>query len=100
MAYDLVIRGGSVVDGTGVPARRADVAVAGERIAAIGEIAEPGRTEIDATGKYVTPGFVDVHTHLDAQIAWDPVASSSCYHGVTSVVLGNCGVTFASTSSD
>lgn len=95
MAYDLVIRGGSVVDGSGSPPRQADVAVAGDRIAAIGEVAEPGRSEIDATGKYVTPGFVDIHTHLDAQIAWDPIASSSCYHGVTSVVLGNCGVTFA-----
>ena len=95
MAYDLVIRHGTVVDGTGAPAKQADVAVAGNRIAAIGQIEQSGTREIDATGKTVTPGFVDIHTHLDAQIAWDPIASSSCYHGVTSVVLGNCGVTFA-----
>ena len=61
----------------------------------MGEVHGKGRREIDAAGKVVTPGFVDIHTHLDAQIAWDPIASSSCYHGVTSVVIGNCGVTFA-----
>jgi len=93
--HDLVVRGGRVVDGTGAPARLADVAVDGERITEIGPITERGRTEIDAAGAYVTPGFVDIHTHLDAQIAWDPDATSSCWHGVTSVVLGNCGVTFA-----
>ena len=95
MAYDLVIRNGTLVDGTGASARLGDVAVEGDRIAAIGKVAEHGRREIDADGKTVTPGFVDIHTHLDAQIAWDPIASSSCYHGVTSVVTGNCGVTFA-----
>jgi len=93
--HDLVIRGGTVVDGTGELARSADVAVDGERITAVGTVAERGRTELDASGAYVTPGFVDIHTHLDAQIAWDPDATSSCWHGVTSVVLGNCGVTFA-----
>ncbi|MDC0238412.1 amidohydrolase family protein [Gammaproteobacteria bacterium] len=95
MPHDLVIRNGSVVDGTGAPARRADVAVDGDRIVAVGEVSSRAKREIDAEGKTVTPGFVDIHTHLDAQIAWDPIASSSCYHGVTSVVLGNCGVTFA-----
>ena len=95
MAYDLVIRNGTLVDGTGAPGRRGDVAVEGDRIVALGEVDGKGRREIDATGKTVTPGFVDIHTHLDAQIAWDPIASSSCYHGVTSVVMGNCGVTFA-----
>jgi len=93
--HDLVIRGGTVVDGTGAAPVGGDVAVDGDRITAVGTVAEPGRAEIDARGAYVTPGFVDVHTHLDAQIAWDPDATSSCWHGVTSVVLGNCGVTFA-----
>ena len=93
--HDLVIKGGSVVDGTGAPAREADIAVDGDRITSIGTVTDPGRREIDVRGAYVSPGFVDVHTHLDAQMAWDPDATSSCWHGVTSVVLGNCGVTFA-----
>jgi N-acyl-D-aspartate/D-glutamate deacylase len=93
--HDLVVRGGTVVDGTGSPPVRGDVAVDGDRITLVGDVPDHGREEIDATGAYVTPGFVDVHTHLDAQIAWDPDATSSCWHGVTSVVLGNCGVTFA-----
>ncbi len=96
MPHDLVITNGTVVDGTGAPARRADVGIDGDRITAI---AAPGslggaRT-IDADGRYVTPGFVDLHSHLDAQIGWDPLMSSSCWHGVTSVVMGNCGMTFA-----
>jgi N-acyl-D-aspartate/D-glutamate deacylase len=93
--HDLVIRGGSVVDGSGRPAFAADVAIDGDRISAVGRVAERGRRELDAGGRIVTPGFVDIHTHLDAQLAWDPIASSSCWHGVTSVVIGNCGVTFA-----
>jgi len=93
--HDLVIRSGTVVDGTGGSPVMADIAVDGERITTVGVVADRGRTEIDASGAYVTPGFVDVHTHLDAQVAWDPDATSSCWHGVTSVVLGNCGVTFA-----
>ena len=95
MAHDIVIRNGTVIDGTGAKGIAADLAIDGDRISQVGEVAGVGRREIDATGKLVTPGFVDIHTHLDAQIAWDPIASSSCYHGVTSVVLGNCGVTFA-----
>ncbi|WP_420626377.1 N-acyl-D-amino-acid deacylase family protein [Candidatus Poriferisodalis sp.] len=95
MSHDTVIRGGLVVDGTGADAKVADVAIDGERITAVGEVPDSGRTEIDAAGKVVTPGFVDIHTHLDAQLAWDPIGSSSCWHGVTSVVMGNCGVTFA-----
>ncbi len=93
--YDVVVRGGTVVDGTGRDGYRADVGIRGDRVAALGEVRGSGRREIDAAGSIVTPGFVDIHTHLDAQLAWDPVLSSSCWHGVTSVVLGNCGVTFA-----
>lgn len=95
MAYDVVIKNGTVVDGTGRQPYRADVAVQGDRIAEVGTITEAGKRTIDAEGHIVTPGFVDIHTHLDAQIWWDPIASSSCWHGVTSVVMGNCGVTFA-----
>jgi N-acyl-D-aspartate/D-glutamate deacylase len=106
MDYDLVIRGGTVVDGTGSPARRADVAVRGDRIVAVGDSGAGGDVDgsagrtIDADGLVVAPGFVDAHTHLDAQLAWDPVATSSCWHGVTSVVLGNCGVAFAPCKPD
>ena len=100
MAVDLVIRGGSVIDGTGSLAFTADIAVEGDRIVEIGKVDSKGKREIDADGQIVTPGFVDIHTHLDAQLAWDPIASPSCWHGVTSVVLGNCGVTFAPVSKD
>jgi N-acyl-D-aspartate/D-glutamate deacylase len=100
MNHDIIIRNGTVVDGTGSAPRRADVGVAGDRIveivdAADGGIGARGRREIDASDRLVTPGFVDIHTHLDAQLAWDPIGTSSCWHGVTSVVMGNCGVTFA-----
>jgi N-acyl-D-amino-acid deacylase len=95
MDFDVVIRGGTVVDGTGAAARTADVAIRGDKVVAVGTVGGRGAQEIDADGCLVTPGFVDIHTHLDAQLAWDPIASSSCWHGVTSVVLGNCGVTFA-----
>ena len=94
--YDMVIRNGTVIDGTGAPARQADVAIAGNRVVAVAPgIIGSTNIDIDAEGKLVTPGFVDIHTHLDAQLAWDPIGSSSCYHGITSVVMGNCGVTFA-----
>jgi N-acyl-D-aspartate/D-glutamate deacylase len=93
--HDLVLRGGRIVDGTGRPAAEGDVAVDGDRVTAVGRVEGRGAREIDASGRLVTPGFVDIHTHLDAQLAWDPLASSSCWHGVTSVVIGNCGVTFA-----
>ncbi|MCH2425687.1 MAG: amidohydrolase family protein, partial [Acidimicrobiales bacterium] len=95
MAFDLIIRGGTVVDGTGAPPVTADVAVDGDRIAEVGRVEGRARREIDADGLVVTPGFVDIHTHLDAQMAWDPLGTSASWHGVTSVVLGNCGVTFA-----
>jgi N-acyl-D-aspartate/D-glutamate deacylase len=96
MAHDLVITGGTVVDGTGGPSRRADVGIDGDRITAVGDVDRGGAGRvIDAEGRLVTPGFVDLHSHLDAQIGWDPTMSSSCWHGVTSVVMGNCGMTFA-----
>lgn len=101
MAHDLIIRNGSVLDGTGAAACRADVAVDGDRITAIGDLtAETATREIDASGHVVTPGFVDLHTHLDAQIAWDPMMTSSSWHGVTTVLMGNCGVTFAPVAPD
>jgi N-acyl-D-amino-acid deacylase len=100
MAHDLVIRNGLIVDGTGSPGAIGDLAVDGDRITAVGTIDERGRREIDAEGKVVTPGFVDIHTHLDAQLSWDPLGTSSCWHGVTSVVIGNCGVTFAPCAPD
>lgn len=96
MGHDLVIANGTVVDGTGAPPRAADVGIDGERIVAVGDVDRTGAGEvIDATDRFVSPGFVDLHSHLDAQIAWDPLMSSSCWHGVTSVVMGNCGMTFA-----
>jgi N-acyl-D-aspartate/D-glutamate deacylase len=93
--HDLVLRGGTVIDGTGAPARVADLAITDGVVTEIGEVDGLARREIDAEGRLVTPGFVDIHTHLDAQLAWDPTASSSCWHGVTTIVVGNCGVTFA-----
>jgi N-acyl-D-aspartate/D-glutamate deacylase len=93
--YDLVIRGGTVIDGTGAAPFKADVALKGNSIAAIGTIAGSGTEEIEATGKLVTPGFVDIHTHYDAQALWDDHLSPSSSHGVTTVVMGNCGVGFA-----
>src|SRR5690606_29451952 len=103
--HDLVIRGGTVVDGSGAPARAADIAIDGDRIVEVvdrdaGGSAGPGRREIDATDLLVTPGWVDVHTHYDAQATWDPYLTPSGFHGVTTVVMGNCGVGFAPVAPD
>jgi len=95
MAYDIVIRNGSVIDGTGAPARRADVAIADGRIVALGEVTDSAARTFDAGDCVVAPGFVDPHTHYDAQICWDGAVTPSSWHGVTSVVMGNCGVGIA-----
>ena len=93
--HDIVIRGGTIMDGTGKAAFSGDVAIAGGRITAVGGKQGPARREIDATGLMVTPGWVDVHTHYDGQAMWDPLLTPSCWHGVTTVLFGNCGVGFA-----
>jgi len=101
MAHDLIIRNGTIVDGTGSQSYRADVAIDGDRITAIGDLsAAQAIREIDASGLIVSPGFIDLHTHLDAQVAWDPMMTSSSWHGVTTVLIGNCGVTFAPVAPD
>jgi N-acyl-D-amino-acid deacylase len=99
MSHDLIISGGSVIDGTGSDPGKADVAIDGDRITRIGDLSGVDAARvIDAAGKIVTPGFVDLHTHLDAQVGWDPEMKSSSYHGVTTALIGNCGVTFAPVS--
>jgi N-acyl-D-aspartate/D-glutamate deacylase len=100
MGYDLVIRNGTVVDGSGLGSYRADVGIVGDRIAFVGRIKERAAHEIDAEGHVVTPGFVDGHTHMDAQVFWDATGSNSCWHGVTTAVMGNCGFTLAPVRSD
>jgi N-acyl-D-aspartate/D-glutamate deacylase len=92
---DLIIRGGTIVDGSGVAPYVGDIAIDGERIVEVGEVAGEGRREIDATGLLVTPGWVDIHTHYDGQATWDPVMAPSSWHGVTTAIMGNCGVGFA-----
>jgi N-acyl-D-amino-acid deacylase len=95
MSHDIVVRGGQLVDGTGREPVRGDLAIDDGIITALGEVEGAGRQEIDAEGHMVTPGFVDIHTHLDAQIGWDPDCTPVSWHGVTTVLMGNCGVTFA-----
>jgi N-acyl-D-amino-acid deacylase len=95
MPYDLVIKNGTLIDGSGMPRYRADVAVHRGKIAAIGRIRDSAKDVVDAEGHVVSPGFIDGHTHMDAQIFWDPIGTSSCYHGITTAVMGNCGFTLA-----
>ena len=93
--HDTVIRGGTIVDGSGKPAYIGDVALEGGKIAQVGGKAGPARRDIDAMGLLVTPGWVDVHTHYDGQATWDKELAPSSWHGVTTVLMGNCGVGFA-----
>jgi len=92
MTYDLVIKNAQICDGTGAPAQGGSVGVSEGRIVAIDRSLSGGKREINADGLTLAPGFIDIHTHYDAQISWDPLLTSSCWHGVTSVLMGNCGV--------
>ena len=95
MSHDLIIRDGLIVDGTGSAPYAGDVAIDGDTIAAVGKVDGQAKQEIRADGFAVTPGFIDLHTHLDAQIGWDPMLTPISWHGVTTALMGNCGVTFA-----
>ena len=98
--YDSIVRNGTIIDGTGNDRFVADIAIKDGKIAKIGQITDPATNEIDATGKLVTPGWVDIHTHYDGQATWDPLLAPSSWHGVTTVVMGNCGVGFAPVKPD
>jgi len=93
--HDIVIRGGTILDGTGAAAFAGDVAIDRDHLSQVGGKAGPGKRDIDANGLLVTPGWVDVHTHYDGQATWDPVLVPSSWHGVTTILFGNCGVGFA-----
>src|ERR1700754_520380 len=100
MAYDLLIKNGRVVDGSGMPAFRGDVAVTNGKIVAIGKLRDTASRTIEADGLVVAPGFIDNHCHYDAQVTWDPLCSFSCYHGATSVIIGNCSLSLAPARRD
>ncbi len=93
--YDIIIRNGTIIDGSGMPRFRADLGIEGGKIAAIGRLHENAHETIDADGHIVSPGIIDAHTHMDAQVFWDPIGTCSCWHGITSVVMGNCGFSLA-----
>src|SRR6184192_3940109 len=95
MAYDLLIKNGRIVDGTGGPSYRGDVAVTGGKIVEIGRLSGTAKHTVDAEGRVVSPGFIDNHCHYDAQVTWDPLCSYSCDHGATSVIFGNCSLSLA-----
>jgi len=100
MSFDLIIRNGVIVDGSGLPRYVADVGISDGLIASIGKLNEPAKQEIDAEGRVVAPGFIDAHTHMDAQIFWDPLGTCSCWHGITTVIMGNCGFSLAPCSEE
>ena len=100
LTYDMIIRGGTLVDGTGAPPRKGDIAINGDKIVAVGDVSGTAARELDATGMMVTPGWVDIHTHYDGQATWDPLMAPSSWHGVTTAVMGNCGVGFAPVRPD
>jgi len=95
MAYDLLIQNGRVIDGSGMPAFRGDIGISKGKIVAIGKLRDAAARTIDADGLVVAPGFIDNHCHYDAQVTWDPLCSFSCYHGATSVIIGNCSLALA-----
>ena len=100
MSNELVIRNGLIVDGTGQEAFHGDIAINGNLISEIGQVSGKADREIEANGNYVTPGFIDLHTHFDAQAGWDPALTPISWHGVTTALIGNCGVTFAPVIKD
>src|SRR5687767_7029381 len=95
MAYDLLIKNCRIVDGSGMPSYRGDVAVTRGKIAALGRLSGAAERTIDADGKVIAPGFIDTHCHYDAQVTWDPLCTFSCYHGATTVIIGNCSLALA-----